>query len=454
VGGLLVRLRFLLAFLCGWLLPATALAQSITIQTQIDHSIEHEGDINEIYYEECIGNGTVTIPFTLVSPGDDDLWVWAGITSCENDDTRSENLGGRCRDLGRLDNERNAELRVRDILLPALPSGSTPDEVCTALSKGSVSVFLMLMDGPTRTVSSAKVDFNFDFEGPSAPEIDRVGIGEEQLFVRWDASGASDIDGYYVFCEAVAPEGSAPASGGASSTGGATATSGASAGGASAAGGAGTGATSAEGGAPDAEGGAPDAEGGTTAAGGTTAGGATAGGATAGGATAGGATAGGATVGGATAAGGTTASQAGNSSGGGATSSSGGSTGPVFGGSGNCRTTRLIPGSRPPADGVYRSRKYSRTATSGGSAELENFVRYACAVAGIDSKGNVGNLSDVECATPEPVTDFFEAYDRAGGRGGGGFCAFGSSRSNYGFLVIGLGAALLALRYQRRGSSS
>jgi hypothetical protein len=113
----------------------------------------------------------------------------------------------------------------------------------------------------------------------------------------------------------------------------------------------------------------------------------------------------------------------------------------------------LRAGERPPAagNGVTRSSRVSRTSTAGGSYdELENGVSYACGVSGFDSKGNVGELSELRCATPEPVTDFFEAYDRAGGNGGGGFCSFGAPRGTQGFVAAGIVAALLAFRHRRR----
>jgi hypothetical protein len=76
-------------------------------------------------------------------------------------------------------------------------------------------------------------------------------------------------------------------------------------------------------------------------------------------------------------------------------------------------------------------------------------------VAGIDSKENLGPLSEYRCATPEIVTDFFEAYDDAGGQGGGGFCAFGRGRAASAFALLGALAALcLALRRTSRENRS
>lgn len=346
--GFTVRFVFCLAFWVFALLPGAAFAQSITVGTQIEHSIDHDGELTEIYYTECVQNGTITIPITLVDPGDHDLWVWAGVTSCDNDDTRAENAGGRCRDLGRLDDERNVTLRVQDILLPALTNGEAGD-VCSQVTRSTVSVFLMLMDGPTTTVTSAKVDFRFDFEGPEAPELEKLGVGERQLFARWDASSSSDIDGYHVFCEPLGGGTLLPDEPGAGGDGG-TPT------------------------APE----EPAA----------------------------------------------------------------------------CTPTLLVAGERPPTTGVLRSEKYGRTAEAGGSAKLENWVTYACGVSGVDSQDNLGPLSAIRCGRPEPVTDFFEAYDRAGGQGGGGFCAFGRARSARALAIAGLLGVLLGWRRWRIGRRS
>jgi hypothetical protein len=45
------------------------------------------------------------------------------------------------------------------------------------------------------------------------------------------------------------------------------------------------------------------------------------------------------------------------------------------------------------------------------------------AVAYKDQVGNVGKLSEIICATPEPIEDFFENYKNNGGAAGGGFCS-------------------------------
>jgi hypothetical protein len=89
-----------------------------------------------------------------------------------------------------------------------------------------------------------------------------------------------------------------------------------------------------------------------------------------------------------------------------------------------CEVGELVEGERPPDE--LECGSATGVATDDGSAvSLENGTRYAVAVAAIDDVGNVGPLSDVTCATPQPVDDFYETYRRAGGGAGGGYCAFG-----------------------------
>ena len=80
-----------------------------------------------------------------------------------------------------------------------------------------------------------------------------------------------------------------------------------------------------------------------------------------------------------------------------------------------------------------------------------------CAVAAVDSLGNVGLLSNLSCATPGPVTDFFEYYNSSGGKAGNG-CAcglVGYRRGGLGSLaaLLLLGVAL-SVRRRRAGGAA
>lgn len=394
-----MRLRSFLVLLFGTLglalglfCAAPASAQTITIvDTNIQHSREITGrKATEIWYEECVDvNATITIPFTLVAPGDRDLEVWSSIQTTCSDDSRRNSVDSDCRSLGDVTGDRQVTLRVRDLLAPAIPGGADPNNPCASIEKTSINVFLLLMDG-TRTDSSDSLSFSVDFEGPDPPELNEVGVGEEQLYADWDGSDSTDIDGYYVFCELI--DGSAPPP----STGG---TAGSATGGSS----------------------------GDTASGGTASGGTSNGGSSDG-------------TAGSTASGGTSDGTAGETSG----TATGGTTGSP---SRACGEVLLVEGQRPPA-GVIRSKRHSKTATSGPSGKLENGQLYACGVAGVDSQGNVGVLSAIDCGIPEELTDFYEAYRQAGGQGGGGFCAFDPRRRSS-FLSLSAASVVLLLARRR-----
>jgi hypothetical protein len=87
---------------------------------------------------------------------------------------------------------------------------------------------------------------------------------------------------------------------------------------------------------------------------------------------------------------------------------------------------------------------------TGEAKPLTNGVRYVVAVAAQDDFNNPGDLSALRCATPEPVTGFFEAYRAAGGGAGGGYCAIGAVPSRAAAAGIVFAALGLLLRRRRR----
>jgi hypothetical protein len=77
----------------------------------------------------------------------------------------------------------------------------------------------------------------------------------------------------------------------------------------------------------------------------------------------------------------------------------------------------------PAFDALYKCGFISGFGTSYIVKGLVDGQGYAVAIAGVDQWGNSGLLSSYDCAEPRPITDFFGAYQDAGGLAGGGFCA-------------------------------
>lgn len=130
-------------------------------------------------------------------------------------------------------------------------------------------------------------------------------------------------------------------------------------------------------------------------------------------------------------------------SGGGATSSSSGSSGDAS----KCTEAPLVADTLPDLTWVP-------CAEGTKVEELENNVAYAMAVAYRDQVGNVGKLSPVVCATPEPVDDFYEVYRQNGGQGGGGYCSIAprTLRNTTFGTSFALGALALVCRRRTRSS--
>ncbi|MBX3182978.1 MAG: fibronectin type III domain-containing protein [Polyangiaceae bacterium] len=118
-------------------------------------------------------------------------------------------------------------------------------------------------------------------------------------------------------------------------------------------------------------------------------------------------------------------------------------------GGGACTSAALVPGEVPSSEYECGSNS-SRTATSGTVSGLTNFQEYVVGVSAVDNLGNAGPLSELVCATPEPVDDFFELYRRAGGKGGGGYCAMSPSQAPARPLGVVVGLGMLGWFLRRR----
>lgn len=144
-----------------------------------------------------------------------------------------------------------------------------------------------------------------------------------------------------------------------------------------------------------------------------------------------------------------------SSGGGGAGGGGGGGEGGAGGGGGeggeggfapaNCGTGVLVPGEIPPSEYVCGGEIQS--STGGVVSPLENATEYAIGIAGVDEVGNAGPLSEVICASPVAVIDFYSKYRDAGGQGGCiGGCAVAQDETNPWLFVVGGVVSLAFLR--------
>lgn len=117
----------------------------------------------------------------------------------------------------------------------------------------------------------------------------------------------------------------------------------------------------------------------------------------------------------------------------------------------DCLQGVIAAGTLPSAEAEqrYRCGSIRGPVTREGQAKgVENGVTYAVAVASRDTLDNRGDLSIISCATPAEVTTFFERYQAAGGRGGGGLCGFSPSTR---VPLLALALSVLLLLVIRRG---
>jgi hypothetical protein len=139
----------------------------------------------------------------------------------------------------------------------------------------------------------------------------------------------------------------------------------------------------------------------------------------------------------------------GGSGGAGGTGGAGGAGG-SSGADGTCAASGLVPGEIPSVAPCGEVTAPAGQVTATG---LENGASYAVGIAAVDAVGNPGVLSELVCATPSPVEDFFDAYRHAGGRAGGPLCSLGGEgvgRRVAGGLSLGSLALALGLGVLRR----
>lgn len=387
-----------------WAVALPAVAQSVTVSAQsLERKLGFRKSDQEptwLSYSDCTGNDELSFETTLVSAVGLSLEVWVGSGSDCNPYEARQGSSPTCWQVYKTNPQattQKVKIRAQDIIAQNKTTdgtwgpgtGTAADcDVSGAASEGQqITLYFILVDGTGQPKGTgSNYPTKFDVVGPPAPEGVSAGVGENLLVVSWDASTALDLIGYRVYCDPKAGA-TAPANG-------------------------------------------PMADAGAAGSGGAA----------------------GASTDAATDGSSDASSDAGSDAASDAAAAGTGGTGGSDGGSaGNasCPSAALTPGLRP--DSAYQCGSVTgKLETSANAGDLTNGVNYAVAVAGVDRVGNSGPLSSVACGSPQPVDDFFELYRRAGGKGGGGFCAIGADPSRAGLAALGV--ALLAFALRRRRS--
>jgi hypothetical protein len=144
----------------------------------------------------------------------------------------------------------------------------------------------------------------------------------------------------------------------------------------------------------------------------------------------------------------TGATGSGGASGNGASTALGGAAGATP----SCVSDEITPGSFPDPDtfcGETTGLTSQSASTFYPNDQINNGSTYAVAVVATDRVGNIGRLSEAACATPQPVTGFFERYKQSGGRAGRG-CALMTAPGVSTAWLLALLGAIFTLRLERR----
>ena len=438
-----------------WLLTlglSAAPAHAGTINVALPSWTKRPGDrlINLLNRQDCLNDAVASfsIQFVGVPTGAFEVWSGTGCDQAANRQTTTviQNCVRVSGSVPLSTINQTVTIRFRDMV--AVP-GTTPNaDIAECNSTQSVglltrTLYFVVFDANTQATIATGTNtawaFKYDISAPPPPTGVAAQSGDGSLVTTFTPpAGETNLLHYHFYCS---PQGPPPAMGTAGSAGtAATATGGAGA---------------ATGGAGAATGGAGAAGIDTGGLGGTA--GADAGGLGTGGSAGTDATAGSAGTGGtdATAAGtGGTAGTAGTD----ATAGTAGTAGSAGAGSfmpdPNCTSLNnvLEPGQPPPAGAIDCGTIGAQGATGGETNPvLGNDSGYAVAVATEDTVNNVGVLSTLACGTPKDITGFFEAYRKAGGEGGGGYCTFGPAHTGAvaGALGFLLGACALLARRRR-----
>ena len=407
------------------LIPERAAAQTIQVPDAFDRKLSGRLDDDNpkwINFSDCQQDDIFSWETKLTGQSSASYQVWVGKEG--SDCSIAEQRVGasatcwEAANIGSAQSDQTVSIGVRKLIQGV----DLPEAACGVDNQGSdtaekINIYFLLIEG-NETKAHVVWPTVFDVKGPNPPDNVQAGSGENRLVVKWNTTSTNDLLGYRIYCDVAGSTSGAAGSGGVSTNAG---------GNSSLAGTAGIAGASNSAGASGSSG--MVGFGGTSGQAGAS---------------------GSAGIGGTLGSGGN-AGVAGANTGGG--SNSGGSSGSTTGqgGNPNCPSVLLQPGALPPAslECGYVETAFGEQATAKG---LENLVTYAVAVAAVDQAGNAGPLSEVACGTPQLVDDFFEGYQKAGGKGGGGFCSIRRTATPGSIALAILPLLGLWIRRARRSS--
>lgn len=379
-------IRRIIPFLLGlcalltW--SAGAAAQISIVSGTLQRETEnHDQGLDVISREDCEGNEYEITISGLTSGETIQVWV-SQDQPCDQQVNRNQSSGGTCRNTGISvtgtgDANEVITLPMGDLVNALDDIDGCVDSTGNQTTQG-MDVYFLVNVSSADTTNFATQALSYDLVGPAAPEFTALDAsGETSLSASFNASSATDVLGFRIYCEQVGSSSDRAADVGGGGTGG-TGTGGT--GGSSAGGSGGMAST-------------------TTASSSTT-----------------------------------TTTTAGSG-----------------GGSAACAASQLVEGELPPTDLEVGSTN-GTTATSVEATGLTQ-TEYACGIAAVDQLNNQGVLSNVICATPEEVEDFFEALRDGGINPGGGYCQctmVGADRE-HDWAVWATTALLLGLAMRRHG---
>jgi len=421
------HLRHLLALLCLavlGVLTSPARAATITSSQPIWKNRVSGRLINQLNRRDCLDDAKATFSLAIRGAPNAAFEIWAG-NGCDQYTNRSATSASKTCTRVSQDTltplDQSVVVSFRDMVKPysndAAATDATCDEPQTAGLLTRTLYFIVFDPNANSTLATATWKFAYDIEAPPPPTGVSAEGGDNTLILNFTAPPSqTNLLRYHFYCAAPS---SAPVKTGSAETGGSGGTD---TGGTAGTSGTDTGGTAGTSGTD--MGGAPGTSG--TDTGGTDTGGSTASGGSSG----------------------TSSSEekdgaaGSDGSDGGASSSNDGSM---------CRSDVLIPG-QPPPDGAMECGTVQAQGATGGETSpiLDNNFPWAVAVAAEDSVNNIGNLSNLDCATPKDIRGFYEAYRRAGGEAGGGYCSFSpTKRGSLAFALL-MAAGAVALVRRRR----